>query len=272
MSTTFRATCSRIDQSRFTTSNTGARSKSLGVTFRWSGADSCPTPSWVGGIGCPTIMNACASKLVQTKRLTPYSVALDPGRKRLGVFQPEQNPCHGQGVREVVRVSDPVDDPIGKPVPFRLMEEHRAQCPYPHAIELGKGNRTNAFRDIRFDDAARIRSVFERAHVQRDVRPGGASEEPHESCQTSDALRKEHVAAHERRTERFRIADRRPSTWLEWLREIARERIGDPRVSREKIIRQGLVDLGHARSLRRKHVVAVPWHRGAIAPDTEGCQ
>jgi len=74
-------------------------------------------------------------------------------------------------MREVIFVPDSVYHPIGKPMSLDVVQANGPQDANMHGVQLGEPYRSDARRNVGFDDAPGIRPLFERTHVHRYVRP-----------------------------------------------------------------------------------------------------
>ena len=75
-------------------------------------------------------------------------------------------------MRKIIFAPDSVYDPIGKPASIRVVQTNGPQHANMQRCQLGKPYRSDARRNIGFDDARGIRPLFEWTHVYRYVRPG----------------------------------------------------------------------------------------------------
>ena len=63
------------------------------------------------------------------------------------------------------------DEPVREPLTIGLIQAERTDDARSLSVEFRERHRANACTDVRFDDAARIVARFQRADVDRDMRP-----------------------------------------------------------------------------------------------------
>ena len=74
-------------------------------------------------------------------------------------------------MRQVVFAPDSVYDPIGKPASIHIVQANGPQHAYLQRLQLGEPYRSDARRNVGFDDARWIRPLVKRADVHRYMRP-----------------------------------------------------------------------------------------------------
>ena len=125
------------------------------------------------------------------------------------------------GMGEVVRSADVTDEPVRQALAIGLIQAERTDDARSLSLEFRERHRANACADVRFDDAARIVARFERADVDRDMRPRRAGHAAHQRRRASVAFGEEHVTGPQQCRQRKHVTGRRRAA--DRLGEVARQ-------------------------------------------------
>ena len=110
---------------------------------------------------------------------------------------------------EVVRIANMADEPVRQALAIGLIQAERTHNARPLPVEFRERHRANARADVRFDDAAGIVTRFQRADVDRHVRPRRAGDAAHQRRRARVAFGEKDVTRTQQWRQREYIAGRR---------------------------------------------------------------
>src|SRR5258707_5735728 len=104
-------------------------------------------------------------------------------------------------MRHVISAPISADAQIGRAVSMHVVQTNGPQHADTQRVQLGEPYRSDARRDVGFDDAQGIWPLFKRAYVHRYVRPSRPCKALDERCDARIAAAEENIAATEYRGE-----------------------------------------------------------------------
>src|SRR6267154_1696659 len=128
------------------------------------------------------------------------------------------------GMLKIIFAANLAYDPSGEAVSSRIVQANGPQHADILTLQLREPYRSDARRDVGFDDAARVRPLLQRAHVHRYVGPRRACNALDQRRGPRIALGEQDIAVTKHCRQRFGVRGCRGAIALDRLREKHRQR------------------------------------------------